>query len=74
MLSKQDEQRAMVLGQVGVGLLGMTEAAAPMAWKQEGSAAPISDVLSETLLVEAVQIDNFLGAVLIRLRTAPGRY
>ena len=27
MLSKQDEQRAMVLGQVGVGLLGMTEAA-----------------------------------------------
>lgn len=28
MLSKQDEQRAMVLGQVGAGLLGMTEAAA----------------------------------------------
>ena len=27
MLSKQDERRAMVLGQVSAGLLGMTEAA-----------------------------------------------
>ncbi len=28
MLSKQDERRAMVLGQVGLGLLGIAEAAA----------------------------------------------
>lgn len=55
------------------GMLSLTiVAAALMAWKQEGSAAPASDILSETLLVEAVQIDNFLGVASGRARQCGG--